>query len=159
MKKIYSLLFISIIFLILTSFSASAEDDDDFTIRLSRSACFGHCPVYELSITSDGKVIYNGHEYVKMTGTHTATLSTEKINELVKAFKDAGFFSFTTYSGGINDVPPVTISVTMNKTGLKKNVVSCSHCGDDYTKPLELAHTIDKIVNSAQWTGVGKEQN
>ena len=46
----------------------SSIDKNSVNITMSRSACFGACPVYYLEIDGDGKVIYRGYKNVDITG-------------------------------------------------------------------------------------------
>ena len=43
-------------------------------ITLQRTACFGACPVYTVSIYADGTVAYNGERFVEVEGTQTGSI-------------------------------------------------------------------------------------
>jgi Domain of unknown function (DUF6438) len=125
----------------------------DLVIILERTACFGTCPVYKLTIAANGTVIYEGHDFVEVEGKQTASLGAVQIQELVSAFERANFFSlqdnYTNYD--VTDNPSAITSITLN--GKTKTV---NHYYGDNSAPQELfdlESKIDEIVNSKQWTG------
>ena len=65
----------------------------DVIITLERTACFGTCPIYKLTISGDGKVVYEGEKFVNVLGTQTDEISQEKVKELVDEFDKIGYFS------------------------------------------------------------------
>ncbi len=50
---------------------AAAQENSQPVITLERTACFGACPVYTLSIYADGTVVYNGERFVDVEGEQT----------------------------------------------------------------------------------------
>ena len=40
----------------------------EVVITLERTACFGVCPVYKLTIYGDGRVLYDGIRFVRTEG-------------------------------------------------------------------------------------------
>lgn len=123
----------------------------DVIITLERTICCGRCPVYKLTIFGDGAVVYNGLEFVAITGRHAANINKDKIRRLISAFKKAGFFSLNnSYVEflGIEDPFAIT-SLTIN--GKKKRV---RHYLGDRNAPHQLKileDEIDKIVCSDRW--------
>ena len=47
----------------------------DTQIRLQRTSCLGSCPIYTVTIDARGMVIYEGEEFVRATGRHTAQIA------------------------------------------------------------------------------------
>ena len=41
-------------------------------VTIRRTPCYGHCPVYELSVSGDGEVEYSGEWFVAREGVHIA---------------------------------------------------------------------------------------
>ena len=62
-------------------------------MQQQRTACFGTCTVYTLAIKNDGSVVYEGKEFVKVKGRAEATISKEKIGELISEFWKIDYFS------------------------------------------------------------------
>ena len=47
----------------------------EVVITLERTACFGVCPVYKLTVYGDGRVVYEGKRFVRVEGTITRNIS------------------------------------------------------------------------------------
>ena len=120
-------------------------------ITLERTICCGRCPVYKLTIFGNGAVMYNGLEFVAITGRHMANLTEDKIQRLIGAFKKADFFSLNnSYVEFMRIEDPFAItSLTIN--GKKKRV---RHYHGDNSAPHQLRileDEIDEIVGTDQW--------
>ena len=124
----------------------------DLVIMMERTACHGTCPIYKLTISGDGNVIYQGQDFVQVKGEQTASLSPAQIQDLVSAFEQANFFKLTDYTHeDTTDSPSVITSITLN--GKTKTV---NHYYGDSSAPqalFDLESKIDEITNSKQWTG------
>ena len=59
-----------------------AIDTDKAIISLSKGKCLGNCPVYDLWIFNDGRVVYNGLENVDKKGMHETSISLEKLSQI-----------------------------------------------------------------------------
>src|SRR5215467_173822 len=69
----------------------SSGNDDQIT--LERTACFGTCPVYRLTIKSDGSVTFEGERFTKTTGIATGKISPGDFHSLVNEFEKINYFS------------------------------------------------------------------
>ena len=124
---------------------------EDVVITLERTACFGTCPIYILTIYGDGTVVYEGISFVKVEGVITTSISEDKIKQLVSEFQKIDYFSLKDNYEEHNatDMPSTITSYTVD--GKKKTV---SHYHGDLSAPKQLAeleNRIDGIVNSHQW--------
>jgi CRISPR/Cas system CMR-associated protein Cmr3 (group 5 of RAMP superfamily) len=131
--------------------TAASNDLDDEVIMLKRTACFGFCPVYTLTIYSDGTVVYEGEEFVKTQGRVETTIDQEKIKQLVSEFEAVGYFSLNDgyVEHTITDAQTVITSITID--GKTKTI---EHYHGDLNAPeqlTELENKIDEIVDSNQW--------
>lgn len=135
----------------------SAPNYSDLVITLERTACFGTCPVYKLTVYGDGRAEYEGEMFVAVEGRQTATISAEQVRELAAAIEKANYFSLKgDYSALATDLPSAITTVTLD--GQTKTINHYGMCGypDIDTAPEELCdleNKIDKIANSAQWVG------
>lgn len=142
------LLIVSLIYLYpqLTQPPKPAEFSD-VVITLERTACFGTCPVYKLTIYGDGRVVYEGERFVNVTGTQNSQISQEKIKELVDEFYAINYFALKDkYDAPITDMPTTITSITIG--GKTKKVVNY------YGAPKkldELENKIDEITDSKKW--------
>lgn len=135
--------------------SVNAQNSDaNAVITLERTACFGTCPVYTVSILEDGTVLYNGQDFVEVTGEQMGFLEPATVEAMVNAFEEAGYFEWEeAYDTQlVTDMPTVTTSVT--RDGETHTIV---HYQGDNTAPVALSFLevwIDQMVNTEMWTGV-----
>lgn len=131
--------------------SGGKTDQNNSSITLERGMCFGTCPVYSLTIFSNGSVIYDGQMYVKDIGIRNGSIKITSYNRLMELADDVGFFGmndeYTAYY--ITDMPSATITIT---NGTKKRV---EHYYGDESAPRvlsEFEEAIDQAANVTQWT-------
>jgi hypothetical protein len=126
-------------------------------ITLQRTACFGFCPMYKLTIYGDGKVVYEGERFVKETGTRTTKISQAAVRQLVKAFKQVNYFALSdNYTGGHTDAPSTITSLTLGKQQKTIHHYMASPDAPEALKALE--DKIDRVVNTQQWIGTDAER-
>ena len=127
------------------------ESQDELVITLERTACFGTCPVYSLTIKGDGTVVYVGEDHVQTKGVKETAISIGDVNQLVLEFEKADYFSLNdSYTSfGISDMPSANTSISIGgKTKAIKHYLGDRSAPKQLT---ELENKIDEIVNSAQW--------
>jgi hypothetical protein len=139
-------------------------------ITLDRSACFGQCPDYRLSISSAGRVEYLGRGSVKVTGQQTGIVQAAELALLADAFREVGFSAmrdhYTSREDGcpsvLTDGPTVVVVLETSLDGriTRKSVLHDHGCrtvgqyGNAYPYKLAaLEDRIDAIVGSSRWTG------
>ena len=133
--------------------SVNAQDKSGVAITLERTACFGTCPVYTISIFDNGDVIYKGDKFVDVTGEQTSQIDPETVKAMVKAFESAGYFDWKEAydTQTVTDLPTIITSVTHNGQTHK-----ITRYAGDHTAPLALPFLeqwIDTMTNSSLWTG------
>jgi hypothetical protein len=141
----------SIITLLATCVLAAPGIADTQTdkISLERTACFGRCPVYKVTVSGDGKVEYEGKDHVKEKGLRSSKIDEKLFLRLMKKVDEIGFFKLDDrYEGLVTDLP--TRITTVTKGELSKTVRNY------YGGPKglhDLEQLIDEVTNSTQWTG------
>jgi hypothetical protein len=60
---------------------------DITSIRMSRTACFGKCPEYTLTLSLDGKATYQGRRFTKYQGTYEKQFESTQVYNLFKEFE------------------------------------------------------------------------
>jgi hypothetical protein len=136
---------------------APQNTQTDVLITMQRTACFGTCPVYQLTIYGDGRVVYAGTAYVAVQDSRTAQLTPAQVQQLLAAFEKANFFELKNeYTVNATDLPGVLTSITWN--GRNKKVWHYGAIDQSELNPApaaltELENTIDEIVNAQQWVG------
>lgn len=137
----------------------SLADDDlkTLTIQLERTACYGTCPAYSVTIHGDGRVEYNGKSHVRETGVHEGQIATDKIKALVSEFAMAKFWGFDEdYSGKKCKGYCTDMSTAVTELKVKGVTHRVNHyygCGGVPKSLFDLESAIDKFANSQQWTG------
>jgi hypothetical protein len=99
-------------------------------------------------------VIYNGDNFVEVTGEQTIEIAPETVPVMVEAFANAGYFDWDEAydTQNVSDLPSVITSVTRN--GETHRIVR--YAGDD-SAPLALPYLeqwIDLMANTQLLTGV-----
>lgn len=144
---------------LVTAAPALAQDSTRAVITLERTTCFGTCPAYTVRITSDGRVDYEGKQFVRVTGHVSADIPAEDVAALVDAFDQIGYFTlddsyrFVVHADGthsfVTDLPTTTTSIQLgNRT---KKIV-------DYVGApavlKELERRIDAVAGTMRWVSV-----
>jgi len=127
---------------------------EEARIRMTRTMCYGPCPVYEVTISGKGEVSYNGTYFVKVTGSQHATIDREKVRQLLTAFDQAKFFELpggkcpcATYT----DMPSAIITLTWReRTRTLEHYYGCP-CAPAALFDLEAR--IDRAADTDLWVG------
>ncbi len=127
-------------------------------IRLERTACYGTCPAYSVTIHGDGRVEYNGKGRVKEMGTREARIETDKIRALASVFAKMKFWGLAEdYSAakckGRVCTDMATAIIELSIRGATHRVNHYYGCGSAPKSLFDLESVIDKSANSEQWTG------
>ena len=120
---------------------------------LERTACYGRCPIYKVTVLRDGTVHWEGERFVKVTGKATARLPAAALAELAAAFKKAGYFAlkdkYTSYD--ITDHPSANTSYD---DGTHRKTIAHYHGDRSAPAVLDvLEERIDEIVGTSKWIG------
>ena len=119
----------------------------DFLIKLERTACFGTCPVYSVTIDAQGNVVYEGTSSVSVEGRQTDRIPASAVNALLATAERIGFYDLRdSYRAPITDLP--TTFVTMTANGRTKRIE------DYFSAPpglKELERQIDEAARTARW--------
>lgn len=132
---------------------------------LERGACLGWCPVYKLTIFSDGRVEYVGRQHVKRADTASATLSPTELTAIVALFGKTNYFELDDDYRCVTDTPVVH---TFYDDGTHHKAVEHERGCDQYGRTekikaqaqalTRLESEIDRITNSATWVGTQSER-
>src|SRR6187399_997755 len=120
---------------------------------LERTGCYGECPVYRLTVNSDGSVVYVGTRWVKVLGRQEYKISGAQMLELEAAFDRANFGQLRDYDKVESTDDDWALISYRRMGGLKR--VRHYH-GDNAAPPAlgALEHEFDRIVDSGRFVGV-----
>jgi ankyrin repeat protein len=107
-----------------------------------------NCPIYNVEIHGDGTVVYEGLEFVAVTGKHTSHISEQAMHDIFERFKKADFFkAYDSYVDSISDQSDYTLSLSFD--GHKK--VIRDYFGQCVGMP-EVIHALEEEIDSAAAT-------
>lgn len=107
-------------------------------IKLERTACFGTCPVYTVTIFSDGRIQYEGKEFVKEKGRRTGAISAREFSELAAKVEQIEFFKLqAAYRAPVTDLPTTIVTVTRGRES--KRV-------EDYFGAPKRLHSFEELI-------------
>lgn len=124
----------------------------NWKISLQRTACFGFCPTYTVTVDSNGNVTFEPESNVNVTDVQTYTVDAVDIRRLSEAIVAADLErKDTAYVD-----PQITDIAGMNITYSDDNfATSIRMYGLDSTIPKDLTYlatVIDDVANTAQFT-------
>ena len=114
---------------------------------IKRTACYGKCPIYRLTILDNGQVIYEGKQFVEKIGTYSGLLTGEDVANVLKMSEETNYFELEdAYDVPIADFPTCVTSVTkdgktkrvMNKQGAPASLKKFETYLDSLLEGLEL---------------------
>jgi len=151
--------YISALLLLPVSLTSCAQSDSSISrISLQRTACFGVCPIYRVTIYPDGLVEFQGERFVESLGEHSTRVNPENFQRLAAVATDIEFFLLedeyrvrTEPDGtviAVSDLPSRITTVV--KDGQEKSVLNY------FSGPQELERfelLIDELTGTDRWIG------
>jgi hypothetical protein len=127
-------------------------------ITLERTTCFGTCPAYKITIFDDGKVLFQGKDFVKQKGKAEGTITKAELDALRREFEQIDYLKLDDQYGmgdkcpeGWTDYPSAITSFTTNgKTKTINHYLGCRGLPilDQLTA---LEDKIDEVVKTKRW--------
>ena len=126
----------------------------DKLVEMSKGPCFGFCPIYTLTVYSNGVVTYYGERNTNRQGTYLRILDKNKLSALKTQLEAANLWQFQDlYKGLLPDLQTVTITyweegdfkTIAGKDGRPKAVV-------------DIETELESIANSGNWKKMEGEE-
>ena len=117
-------------------------------VIMTRTACYGTCPQYTISIYDNGLIKYDGKLFVDKKGCFYSKISKSFIDRLNTKITTINFFDLNTnYDAPMTDLPSVIVEVNLASNYHK---ITDRFSGPEKLKELQLF--IDSISNSViEW--------
>jgi ankyrin repeat protein len=119
-------------------------------ITLQRSGCFGSCPAYSVTVSTEG-IIFEGNGNVAAQGKHHSNVDPDAVRKLAKMFIASDFYSMDSrYEASVTDSPTYSLSLTVD--GRNKSIVD--YVGEWVGMPgviTELEKKVDAIGLTDRW--------
>lgn len=89
-------------------------------IIVSSTGCYGSCPISDVSISSEGKIIYNGFMYNTKQGIYNASISKKEYNQILYNFLKTDFINLENrYQAGHTDDECISVTFIKNDSIIK----------------------------------------
>jgi hypothetical protein len=119
------------------------------SVTLRRGACFGTCPIYEVTLRADGSAAWNGERFVERLGRHTGEVRADEYDRLARFVLRAGFFGWEDeYVADVTDTPDYFLTAT---TGQRSKTVR-QNATDEPPDFWVIATLVDALAASVAWT-------
>ena len=126
------------------------RSNSQVTVTLLRTGCFGSCPSYTVTISTNG-ITFEGNGFVVASGKHTDAAKAAAVRALARRFVAADFYSMNDqYQAGVTDNPTYVLSLTID--GRKKEVED--YVGQEVGMPAviaELENAVDTFARTERW--------
>ena len=164
MESYKILIFASVSLLLASCSTTTSTIDNETVVKLKRTACYGSCPVYTVSLKASGVVEYEGYEYVSIKGFQTASLPKESVELIEKELIKSNFFKMKSHldSGCWGCFMSATDSSYIIIEGLVKNrkraVLTYVGCeSKQVDEVLSLANYIEQVIGTSKWVAKATE--
>jgi uncharacterized protein DUF6438 len=108
----------------------TVRPDSRVAITLARTGCFGSCPSYSVTVSTEG-IVFDGRGFVIAAGKHTDNVNADEVRNLAKRFVAADFYSMAaSYRASVTDNPTyvLTIAIDGNKKEVEDYVGQWEEC-------------------------------
>lgn len=123
-----------------------SKDKDQITeVTLERTACFGSCPAYKVTLRRDGTISYNGRRFVELEGVYEGKVY--GFDRLAQLIISSGYFNLKNgYTINATDLPSAITSVV--RSGQRKTITNYGDRGPVELWGIEMA--IDGMLKGAR---------
>lgn len=117
------------------------------TIFLSRTMCFGTCPVYDVEVKNDGTVKWNGHMHVACLGEEEFLITKNKIKKLEILLNEFDYRSFSYPEPDVfaTDHPSCITRVEFSDGYVKEVVHYLGDMESNITEHKHSLHNLEKF--------------
>ena len=124
--------------------------DSEVAISLTRSGCFGSCPSYTVTVSTEG-ITFEGRGFVVASGRHSDTVSADEVRKLAARFVAADFYSMDAmYRASVTDCPTYVLSIEID--GHAKEVEDYMGAWEGMPEVIaELEDEVDTVARTSRW--------
>lgn len=117
-------------------------------VMLSRSGCYGTCPVYEVTISESGDITWKGMAFVQSTGMIHSKIDAEEARAMIQQFLVPKVWALCGgYGRSVTDNP--TTQIQLHLGGRSKTVWNYANSAPDWVETFEEA--IDAAADTHLW--------
>ncbi len=124
---------------------------DSVYFMIERTACYGTCPAYKLTIFQSGEALYEGRRFADREGRFTGRVDAATMQALKDAAEASGFYRLEKeYDMPVTDLP--SLIIRLNTGGRDKKVVGRVGTPQSFK---DLGQQVEKLLSGVEWTKVG----
>ncbi len=120
-------------------------------ITLARSRCYGTCPDYRVSLSTDKGIVFVGNAFVAAKEEQTDRIDPQAVRDLAKRFLAADFYSMdSSYHAMVTDNPFYELSISID--GRTKKI--SDYVGPQVGMPAiirDLEDEVDTVARTERW--------
>jgi hypothetical protein len=137
--------------------TGAAQDEAipaDLLIKLERTACYGTCPVYSVTLDAKGNVTFKSTSPDRTEVRHTDRIPVAEVAALLATARRIGYFEMRdSYRAMITDLPTTFVTITANR--------QTKRIEDYFGAPRELKQLeiqIDEAARTQRWLKMQRQQ-
>lgn len=124
---------------------------DSLFFSMSKTACYGRCPVYEVKVYLSGYAELSAKQNLKQKGFYTTKLPLEKLAEVKKKADEINYFSLNdVYDSPVTDFP--STYTQLNADGKSKTIKDRIGGPDPLRDFEKWLH--EEFIEKTEWTFV-----
>jgi hypothetical protein len=128
------------------------------TLTVDQSPCLFECPVFEVKIFGDGRVIHSGPTFEQSGGAHESRIDRRGLEQIAKALRDARIDEMRDHNGTeadgcMTDMSTISFDVSRSRGYRSKKVVFDSGCVGPNMPTARinlLIKAIDQVTGTTQ---------
>lgn len=118
-------------------------------VQMTRTVCYGECPVYSVAIRGDGRVFYYGHEYTGTKGYAERRIEPSKVQDLVEFMRKRQYRSLpNVFLAKATDHPS---AITSLRQGTLFYRIQHDLSNKDSRALFEIEQEIDNVAGTKPW--------
>lgn len=120
-------------------------------VTLTRSACFGTCSVYEVTLRRRGWASWHGEMFIDRIGEHRGKVDPDDFERVAGFIERCGFFTWKPeYSPTFNITDKPTYMLVVRRGTETKTVTQ--YATDEPPDFAVLAALVDAVADNMKWT-------
>ena len=119
------------------------------SVTLRRGACFGTCPIYEITLRADGSAEWRGDRFVERLGRFHGQANPGDVAKLARLVDRSGLVGWDDeYMGNVTDAPTYELTVVAGRTTKTVRQNATDEPADFWV----VAAVVDHFAAEIDWT-------
>ncbi len=131
--------------------AVSSRDVSNARISLTRTSCYGKCPVYSITVYGTGRVEFEGFANTKVLGKQEVHIPVDSVRILIVELENQGYFTLNDHYEEYQMTDLATVNTEAEIDGIRKKI---THYKGDLSSPQVLSDIekrIDEIATVRRW--------